>query len=266
MFNLGMGEITVILLLALIFLGPKKLPDLASGLGKLIRQIRKTTADVKNEIVLDDTFRKPFEELRDAVTLHARRAQAPRRRSRRAVRKQAEELEARSGGRRQRPGAKPPAPADPAAPSRSAPETSAPPAAAPAAAPPVTPAAPDRRRPVAAGRAPGRDLPAPAHAGAAAARAPRRRPQRVTPPDLQPRWRPNANMTQTLTEEDLLPPKKGAPRRRCRPPLPRRRAAAATRHARKARASVSTAPDPGPSPEQAPDHAIRTASPSTRRA
>jgi Sec-independent protein translocase protein TatA len=65
-----MGEITVILLLALIFLGPKKLPDLAAGLGKLIREIRKATSDVKNEIALDDTFRKPFEELRDAVTLH----------------------------------------------------------------------------------------------------------------------------------------------------------------------------------------------------
>ena len=43
-----MGEITIILVLALIFLGPKKLPELASGLGKLIREIRKTTADVKN--------------------------------------------------------------------------------------------------------------------------------------------------------------------------------------------------------------------------
>ena len=65
-----MGEITVILILALIFLGPKKLPELASGLGKLIREIRKTTADVKNEIQLDEAIRKPFEELRDAVTLH----------------------------------------------------------------------------------------------------------------------------------------------------------------------------------------------------
>ncbi len=64
-----MGEITVILLLALIFLGPKKLPELASGLGKIIRDIRKATADVKNEIQLDDAIRKPFEELRDAVTL-----------------------------------------------------------------------------------------------------------------------------------------------------------------------------------------------------
>jgi sec-independent protein translocase protein TatB len=65
-----MGEITVILLLALIFLGPKKLPELASGLGKLIREIRKTTSDVKNEIQLDEAIRKPFEELREAVTLH----------------------------------------------------------------------------------------------------------------------------------------------------------------------------------------------------
>jgi len=65
-----MGEITVILLLALIFLGPSKLPDLAAGLGKLIREIRKATSDVKNEIALDETFRKPFEDLRDAVTLH----------------------------------------------------------------------------------------------------------------------------------------------------------------------------------------------------
>ena len=65
-----MGEITVIALLALIFIGPKKLPELASGLGKLIREIRKTTADVKNEIQLDEAIRKPFEELREAVTLH----------------------------------------------------------------------------------------------------------------------------------------------------------------------------------------------------
>ncbi len=69
-FNLGMGEITVILLLALIFVGPKKLPELAAGLGKLIREFRKTTSDIKNEITLDDAIRKPFEELRDAVTLH----------------------------------------------------------------------------------------------------------------------------------------------------------------------------------------------------
>ena len=90
-----MGEITVILLLAIIFLGPKKLPDLASGLGKIIRDIRKATSDVKNEIALDDTFRKPFEELRDAVTLHPdelkRRDELKR--SLEDIRKRAEALE-----------------------------------------------------------------------------------------------------------------------------------------------------------------------------
>jgi sec-independent protein translocase protein TatB len=95
-FNLGAGEITVILVLALIFLGPKKLPDLATGLGKLIREIRKATSDVKNEITLDDSFRKPFEELRDAVTLHPdelkRRDQI--RRSVEEAKKRAEQAEA----------------------------------------------------------------------------------------------------------------------------------------------------------------------------
>src|SRR5437763_1912059 len=70
MFNLGMGEIVVILLLALVFLGPKKLPEIASGLGRMIREVRKATADIKNEIELDDAICKPLQELRDAATLH----------------------------------------------------------------------------------------------------------------------------------------------------------------------------------------------------
>lgn len=65
-----MGEITVILLLALIFIGPAKLPDLATRLGKLIREFRKATSDIKKQITLHESIRKPFEELRDAVTLH----------------------------------------------------------------------------------------------------------------------------------------------------------------------------------------------------
>ena len=44
MFNLGAGEITVLVLFVLIFLGPKKLPDLASGLASLVRA-RRTASD-----------------------------------------------------------------------------------------------------------------------------------------------------------------------------------------------------------------------------
>ncbi|HEY0711815.1 MAG TPA: twin-arginine translocase TatA/TatE family subunit, partial [Polyangia bacterium] len=66
---IGMQEILVILVLALIFLGPKKLPELASGIGKAIREVRKATAGIKNEIQLDDAIRKPLEELREATML-----------------------------------------------------------------------------------------------------------------------------------------------------------------------------------------------------
>jgi sec-independent protein translocase protein TatA len=55
MFGLGWGEILLILLIALIFLGPNKLPDLAKSLGKGIREFRKATAgledDIKKEVV-----------------------------------------------------------------------------------------------------------------------------------------------------------------------------------------------------------------------
>jgi TatA/E family protein of Tat protein translocase len=41
MFGLGAGEIVFILLLALIILGPKKLPELAQALGKGVREFQK---------------------------------------------------------------------------------------------------------------------------------------------------------------------------------------------------------------------------------
>jgi Tat protein translocase TatB subunit len=68
-FNLGFGEIVVVLIVALIFVGPKMLPEIATSLGKVIREIRKATADIRQDIELDDIIRKPLQELRDAATL-----------------------------------------------------------------------------------------------------------------------------------------------------------------------------------------------------
>lgn len=41
MFGLGIGEVVLICVVALLFIGPKKLPELAKGMGKGIRDFQK---------------------------------------------------------------------------------------------------------------------------------------------------------------------------------------------------------------------------------
>jgi sec-independent protein translocase protein TatA len=53
--NLGPLEIIVILLLALVFFGAKRLPELGKGLGQGIREFRKAGKDIRAE--LDDSFK-----------------------------------------------------------------------------------------------------------------------------------------------------------------------------------------------------------------
>lgn len=50
MFGLGIGEIAVILFVALIFIGPKKLPGLARGLGKGIREFQNAARGLQETI------------------------------------------------------------------------------------------------------------------------------------------------------------------------------------------------------------------------
>ena len=49
-FNLGGGEIFIILLIVLLLFGSKKIPELAKGLGKGIRYFKDATDDVQREI------------------------------------------------------------------------------------------------------------------------------------------------------------------------------------------------------------------------
>ncbi len=55
MFGLGFWEIAIILAIALIVLGPKKLPELARSLGKGLKEFRKATEDFKS--TMDDELR-----------------------------------------------------------------------------------------------------------------------------------------------------------------------------------------------------------------
>lgn len=56
MFGLGFWEIAIILGVALLVLGPSKLPELAKGLGKGLREFRKATEDFKSTIE-DEAYR-----------------------------------------------------------------------------------------------------------------------------------------------------------------------------------------------------------------
>jgi sec-independent protein translocase protein TatA len=61
LFNLGGGEIILILALILILFGAKKLPELAKGLGSGIKEFKKATREVTDEIhnSMDDSHYTP---------------------------------------------------------------------------------------------------------------------------------------------------------------------------------------------------------------
>ena len=61
MFGIGMPELFVILGLALLLIGPKKLPQLAKSLGKTMGELRKATDDLK------DTISEEIEPIKDEI-------------------------------------------------------------------------------------------------------------------------------------------------------------------------------------------------------
>ena len=50
MFGLGAGELILIFVIAILFLGPKKLPELAKGLGQAMKEFQKARDDMMSEI------------------------------------------------------------------------------------------------------------------------------------------------------------------------------------------------------------------------
>ncbi len=50
MFNIGSGEIALIAVVALLLLGPSRLPELARGIGKFMREFRRQTDEVRGVV------------------------------------------------------------------------------------------------------------------------------------------------------------------------------------------------------------------------
>jgi Tat protein translocase TatB subunit len=66
MFGIGFPELILILAVALIVVGPGKLPDLARALGRGLAEFRKATGDLKETFDQDETVREIKKEFRSA--------------------------------------------------------------------------------------------------------------------------------------------------------------------------------------------------------
>jgi Tat protein translocase TatB subunit len=69
MFGIGMPELMVILVVALVVLGPKRLPEIARALGKGLAEFRRATSDINDEL----------QKAQRAVEAEARAAETARR-------------------------------------------------------------------------------------------------------------------------------------------------------------------------------------------
>lgn len=68
MFDIGFSEFIVILAIALIVFGPKKLPDLARALGKGMAEFRKATQEIKESLDMDAHIQEVKKDLVDSVS------------------------------------------------------------------------------------------------------------------------------------------------------------------------------------------------------
>ncbi len=66
MFGMGFQELLLILFIALIVVGPGKLPELARALGRGLAEFRKATSDLKSTFEQDETVQELKKEFRTA--------------------------------------------------------------------------------------------------------------------------------------------------------------------------------------------------------
>ena len=85
MFGIGMPELLLLLAIALIIIGPKKLPDLAKSLGRAMREFKKATNEFKETIQIDEDLsdvKKAFDglgdDIKDSVSLKKETAEFKR--------------------------------------------------------------------------------------------------------------------------------------------------------------------------------------------
>jgi Tat protein translocase TatB subunit len=72
--NLGPGEILLLAIFALIFFGPKRLPEIARQIGKAVAEIRKYTREFETEVnKVTEPFTREYHEALDPGMKEAHR-------------------------------------------------------------------------------------------------------------------------------------------------------------------------------------------------
>ena len=79
MFGLGLPEIIIIMVVALLVVGPSKLPDLAKSLGKAFNEFRRMADEVKEtfeeEVIKEDQEpKKPVESVEETASTETKEA------------------------------------------------------------------------------------------------------------------------------------------------------------------------------------------------
>ena len=70
MFNLGFSEMIVLAVVALIFIGPKQLPEIARVVGRLLNELKRATGDITEGIKEQETHLDQLsEEVKEATRL-----------------------------------------------------------------------------------------------------------------------------------------------------------------------------------------------------
>jgi sec-independent protein translocase protein TatB len=58
MFNLGIGELTVIAIILIVAVGPDRLPTLMKTVGKTLRAVRQASRDIRTTVGIDEMMRE----------------------------------------------------------------------------------------------------------------------------------------------------------------------------------------------------------------
>ena len=64
--NIGFPELLVLLVIALLVFGPKKLPEVGRSIGKALREFRKTSDEIKEKIE-EEIHAEEFRDIKEEI-------------------------------------------------------------------------------------------------------------------------------------------------------------------------------------------------------